>query len=105
MNRFQHALLKLSEECNEVAMVCSKIAQFGLDSVYEGESNREKLTKELIDVLGCIEYVKWYSNFQFDQGGDKHPQWSKMMDKTDKIYKYQSISEDLGYISSASYKE
>ncbi|BBC78074.1 nucleoside triphosphate pyrophosphohydrolase [Escherichia phage EcS1] len=98
MNRLQHSLLKLSEECNEVAQICSKIIQFGFDSEYEGETNREKLYNELTDVLACIEYVKWHSDFEFA------PSTNRILDKTDKLQKYREISEDLGYVTTDAYK-
>ena len=47
MNIEQHAFLKLGEECTEVAMLCSKIIQFGIDSEYEGKTNRARLIAEL----------------------------------------------------------
>lgn len=100
MNIFQHAVLKLSEECNEVSQVCSKIMQFGMDSDYMGETNREKLRKELIDVLACIEYINQYSDFGF------HPRFldSEIANKIAKMDKYRDISEDLGYVDNKAYQ-
>lgn len=100
MNRFQHSILKLSEECSEVAMICSKIMQFGLDSEHEGETNRERLRKELIDVIACIDYVKWHSDFNFDRNAIDFDIYKK----TDKMQKFRDISEDLGYVTTDAYK-
>ncbi|QQG32237.1 hypothetical protein CkP1_0027 [Citrobacter phage CkP1] len=100
MNLFQHAILKLSEECAEVSQVCSKIMQFGLDSDYQGITNREQLRKELIDVLACIEYINQYSDFGFK------PRFidSEISNKIAKIDKYRDISENLGYVNYDAYK-
>ncbi|QYN80472.1 hypothetical protein [Kosakonia phage Kc304] len=93
MNSGQHALIKLGEECNEVAQVCSKIIQFGMDSEYNGETNRERLYFELQDVLACIEYLKAHSDFKFK------PDEYHIRTKIDKIEHFKVISERLGYVA------
>lgn len=92
MNNEQHAFLKLSEECNEVAMICSKIMQFGLDSEYEGKTNRQRLTEELNDIMGCLLNLR--GNEYFDFVEDREAIWKKY----NKMDKYRKISERLGTV-------
>lgn len=92
MNNTQHALLKLSEECNEVAQVCSKIMQFGFDSTYAGKTNRERLTEELNDILGAVLNLTLESDFRFTE--DVDAKWAKV----DKMARYREISKNLGFV-------
>jgi len=41
----------LQEECSEVIQAVSKINRFGMDSVYNESSNRDKLEQEIGDVM------------------------------------------------------
>ena len=52
-------LIDLVEECAEVICECTKILRFGIDGMRPGttSSNRSKLTKEVSDVLACIQVV------------------------------------------------
>lgn len=94
MNQEQHAFLKLGEECNEVAMLCSKIIQFGLDSEYEGKTNRQRLTDELNDIMGSLLNIACETDFYFDEDRDAK------MAKFEKIHKFRRISEELGFVAS-----
>jgi len=44
----------LQEEAAELIMICSKIKRFGMDSGWDGKSNKEKLVQEMGDVLALI---------------------------------------------------
>ena len=92
MNNTQHALLKLSEECNEVAQICSKIMQFGFDSEYAGKTNRERLTEELNDILGAVLNLTLETDFRFSE--DVDAKWAKV----DKMARYREISKKLGFV-------
>lgn len=94
MNQEQHAFLKLGEECNEVAMLCSKIIQFGLDSEYEGKTNRQRLTDELNDTMGCLLNLRIKTDFDFVE--DKDAVWTKF----EKMEHFRNISEELGFVAS-----
>ena len=59
MNRNDHLLVILSEECAEVAKECCKALRFGLDD-YSPESNvtnREKIRSELTDLFAVAELL------------------------------------------------
>lgn len=93
MNQEQHAFLKLGEECNEVAMLCSKIMQFGLDSEYEGKTNRQRLTEELNDIMGCLLNLRVETDFDFVE--DREAVWKKF----EKMERFRKISEQLGFVA------
>jgi hypothetical protein len=93
MNQEQHAFLKLGEECNEVAMLCSKIIQFGLDSEYEGKTNRQRLTDELNDIMGCLLNLRVKTDFDFVE--DREAVWVKY----EKIEHFRNASVLLGLVA------
>ena len=93
MNIEQHSFLKLGEECNEVAMLCSKIIQFGLDSEYEGKTNRARLIAELNDIMGCLLNLRVHTDFDFIE--DREEVWKKF----EKMEKFRKMSENLGFVA------
>jgi NTP pyrophosphatase (non-canonical NTP hydrolase) len=46
------------EECAEVIQAISKIFRFGMDEVYDNQSNRQRLTSELGDLQCMIDLIK-----------------------------------------------
>jgi NTP pyrophosphatase (non-canonical NTP hydrolase) len=60
MNRLEHLLQILQEECAEVAQAASKANRFGLDDGYPGteRTNRTDLGKELAQVKAMIEMIE-----------------------------------------------
>lgn len=50
----------LQEECGEVVQVVSKCRRFGIDDVHgeDGESNRDRLTKEVGDLMCMIQLLQ-----------------------------------------------
>lgn len=93
MNQEQHAFLKLAEECNEVSMLCSKIMQFGLDSEYEGKTNRQRLTDELNDIMGCLLNLHVKTDFDFVE--DRAAVWAKY----EKMERFRKASAILGLVA------
>jgi len=65
MNKTEHILTCLAEECGEVAKECHKALRFGLDDQVtldpsgprgtEGPTNRDKIVTEFIDLLGVYQ--------------------------------------------------
>ncbi len=57
MNRTEHLLTCLSEECGESTQVAAKAGRFGLDHVWpeKNETNRRILEREIADILGVAE--------------------------------------------------
>jgi NTP pyrophosphatase (non-canonical NTP hydrolase) len=54
-NQEKELLLILQEECAEVIQAVSKIFRFGLDTEWNGETNRQHLEEELGDLKCMIE--------------------------------------------------
>ena len=59
MNRTEHLLTILAEECGEVAQRACKALRFGLGDVQEGqdEDNRRRLEREAADVMTMFEML------------------------------------------------
>jgi NTP pyrophosphatase (non-canonical NTP hydrolase) len=47
-------LIILQEECAEVIQAISKIHRFGMDSEYDGKTNKESLIQEIGDALALV---------------------------------------------------
>jgi NTP pyrophosphatase (non-canonical NTP hydrolase) len=88
MSREQFLLLKLAEECAEVAQMCSKCMQFGLEETYQIETNKERLHKELVDVLAVVSMLNTDSNFDFQPSVEAMEAMEEKCAKIDKYYKY-----------------
>lgn len=95
MRREQFLLLKLAEECAEVAQRASKQIQFGDTEVQVGQSltNGERLKQELLDLNVIVGML---------QDSSEIPTWSKkeykqaMKAKKQKLQKYIDLSVKLG---------
>lgn len=59
MNRLEHLLWVLAEECAEVAQRASKAARFGMDEVQPGQAltNEERLWQEMNDLCAAGEML------------------------------------------------
>ena len=59
MNRTEHLLVTLMEECAEVQQACSKALRFGLSDSYPGksESNANHIIRELTELLAIIDML------------------------------------------------
>jgi NTP pyrophosphatase (non-canonical NTP hydrolase) len=53
----REVMLIAQEECAEVTQAISKVFRFGMDSSYNGFSNKENLTTEVGDLLCMIELM------------------------------------------------
>ena len=94
MNRIQLLLLKLCEECNEVAQMASKSSQFGLDEVCPklGISNQARLHQELNDLNAIVEMLN-------DEAGLGYRLDRKEINaKKDKVNKYARYAQLLGNV-------
>jgi hypothetical protein len=59
VNRVEHLLTILGEECVEVAQRCSKALRFGVDEAEPGQkyTNADRIMRELADVRGVVEML------------------------------------------------
>lgn len=60
MNRTEHLLACLAEECAEVQHAVAKALRFGLDDGYPGaaSTNAQDIAREFIDVLAVMEMLE-----------------------------------------------
>lgn len=59
MNRTDHLLDILAEECNEVALRVSKALRFGLDEIQPGQTltNRQRIMAEVNDLYAALKML------------------------------------------------
>ena len=88
MNRIEHLLTILSEECAEVIQNVSKALRFGLEDKYESTTNAENITKELADLFGVIDMLK-------NEGIIKMPMLYDILEKQKKVEKYLKYSKSV----------
>jgi NTP pyrophosphatase (non-canonical NTP hydrolase) len=95
MNRTEHLLSCLSEECAEVAQRVSKALRFGLDEVQPGQaqSNRHRIVDELADLLAVAIILA-------DEGViPRFPLDDRMVsNKQEKIERFMAISRAQGVL-------
>lgn len=96
MNKTEMLTTQLSEECNEIGQMCSKINRFGWDQVYSKltETNGERLVEELNDMMGVISVL-------VDEGliPEDWLDQSKVKRKKEKVLHYLDFSKELGTLA------
>jgi len=94
MNREQLLLVKLAEECSEVAKVALKITQFGFSETAPNTSstNAQRLREELDDLSAVLEMLKHNCDFSYE------PNCTHIEDKKKKVEVYCKYSESLGNV-------
>lgn len=60
MNRIEHLLAVLAEECAEVAQRCSKAQRFGFHQVQADQplTNAQRIDRELQDLYAAVEMIR-----------------------------------------------
>lgn len=94
MRKTQYLLLKLGEECAEVAQRCSKQIQFGKSEAQKGQglTNGERLKNELLDLMAVTTLLQMEMEI---------PTWTNedlmvaVIQKRDKMQKYLDLSASL----------
>jgi len=98
MNRKEHLLSCLAEECCEVGQRVSKALRFGLAEVQTGQplNNAERIAEELRDLWSVALMLS-------DEGylglADLWPTAEQTRTKRQKIEKFMAISRDQGVLS------
>lgn len=99
MNIDQYCFLKIAEECNEIAVECSKIMQFGPRSFNNLDPNHieniHRLRNELNDLMGVLEFTQEQCGFEYI------PNREQIDAKKAKLLKYMSISRELGHVTAS----
>lgn len=81
MNKREHLLITLMEECAEVQKSCSKILRFG-----EDEDKLMSLNEEVNDVMGVVELLQQEEILEMVDG-------DKVDKKKEKVLKYLDLSQ------------
>ena len=92
MNKIDHLLTCLAEECGEVTQRVAKALRFGIDEVQEGQelNNKERLCHELTDLVAVIELLR--------ENGLWMPVYDsyKIQAKKARVEKYMKLSRAQG---------
>jgi NTP pyrophosphatase (non-canonical NTP hydrolase) len=94
MNRLQYLLIKLAEEASEVSQIALKTSQFGLEEKHPemDETNKERIHKELNDLLGIVKMLNLQFEFSFT------PSEVEINQKMAKVNHYYRYSKECGAI-------
>ena len=95
MNRKEHLLACLAEECDEVGQRVMKALRFGLDEVQDGQSlsNQQRISEELFDLIAVATIC--------DREGllaGVEPNEKAVQRKLQKIEKFMAISKAQGVL-------
>lgn len=93
MTNVQYLLSKLAEEAAEIAQIALKAQQFGLDEIYQVETNKQRTHKELNDLLGVLFLLNQEEGFAFE------PNQEAIQAKVEKILEYRQYAVDLGMVN------
>lgn len=95
MNREQFLLVKLAEECAEVAQRAIKQIQFGKLEVQTGQqlTNAERLKQELIDLRNIVRLLQFYKEVPEITEVEEI---NALIAKRNKLQKYLKLSAELG---------
>lgn len=101
MNKEQFLLLKIAEECTEIAQRALKTAQFGLDEVQNGQdkTNKSRLLEEIGDLLGVLDVFS--DEIYPDHGDNLFHSYELTLSraaKPNRIRKYMKLSQELGKV-------
>lgn len=97
MNRTEHILFILAEECAELAKIASKSARFGLESAYSSKTNRDLLLEDR-DILGTFELLSREISFPEGLYSEKDIP-ILIQEKIKKIEHFLKYSDDSGLLS------
>ncbi len=91
MNRTEHLLCCLAEECSEVAQRVSKAMRFGLYEEEPGQAlnNSKRISVELSDLMAVVEMLQ-------DVGAIGSIEQRLILDKKEKVKDYLEYSKHCG---------
>lgn len=95
MNRTEHLLSCLAEECAEVAQRVSKALRFGLDEVQPGQplTNAQRIGQEFADLLAVVEMLE-------DEGAMDRPTDTHAIErKKAKVLAFMEYAEQCGALT------
>ena len=99
MNRQEHLLTILIEECAEVQKAATKALRFGLRDIKPdgNETNEDDISRELNDVYAMVEMLNY-------DGLQLHPDVGLRAEKKNRVEKYLLYSEKRGTLDDFDYE-
>lgn len=96
----QFRLMKLAEECSEVAQRCCKQMAYGADEIQHGQAmrNKARTREELLDLLVCVQLLTMMGELEPISGEDIHAHYA---DKLPKIRAMSQLSVNQGEVEPA----
>lgn len=96
MNRHEHYLSCLAEECSEVAVRVSKALRFGLNECQPGQmlNNRQRIEEELRDLIAVAEILAEEGVISVGF----HPKALDPIAKRARIERFMAISREQGVL-------
>ncbi len=100
MNRLEHLLTILTEECAEIQQAATKILRFGPDegrdiAAIEYGNNAQRLRYEINDMIAMVEMLE-------REGLDLSPDHANRKRKKEKVEKYLTYSKECGTLENES---
>jgi NTP pyrophosphatase (non-canonical NTP hydrolase) len=89
MNRQEHLLTILGEECAELQQAIAKVLRFGIDDSYLGKLNRDCLLQEYNDIVAVAKMLS-------DEGIELNAYHVTMQDKQEKVERFMAVSRECG---------
>ena len=90
MNRQEHLLTILMEECCELAQETSKAKRFGIDEQRDlPTSNRERMQYEYSQIIAMVQML-------YDEGIEINIDFKVVAEKKEKVEKYLLYSKECG---------
>ena len=95
MNKTEHLLTCLMEECTEIQKAAAKALRFGLDdhAPNSASTNAEDIAAEIIDLTAVVEMLKEENVIPSITGNDSA---SFIKKKKEKVKKYMEYSKERG---------
>lgn len=97
MNKEQHLLVMLMEECDEVSQRASKALRFGINEVQEGQplTNAQRIMYEFADLVAIVELLEEENLL----GSDEVTFQRAVALKKEKVKKWLSYSKSVGTLT------
>lgn len=97
MNRTEHLLTIIAEECAEVAQRASKALRFGLSEVEPGQSktNATRMLEEFNELEAVIDMIRWGPGFSHENN-DRDRELERKLNKKKKVERFLAYSVRCG---------
>lgn len=101
MNKMEHLLTILAEECGELSQRATKALRFGLNEVQKDQpyTNARRILYEYNDLVAVINMLHRDGAFHGSMPSDGMYSEAMMKEKYDKVQKYLAYAREIGTLS------